>query len=117
MGEATRFPVMRLARTSFAGISADALTPGQLRPLTIEELRALKNAFDVPKKVRPAAPMPLQPSRKASPKRESPAPAHGKGSVGKGRAASSTGAGLRQRMGARNEPRPPTASAPTKRSR
>ncbi len=31
MGEATRFPVMRLARLSFAQISAEGLRPGQWR--------------------------------------------------------------------------------------
>lgn len=57
MGDATGFRVMRLARTSFAGISHEGLKPGQLRPLTAEELTALREQYGVPKKVRrPAAP-------------------------------------------------------------
>jgi 23S rRNA pseudouridine2605 synthase len=55
MGDATGFRVMRLARTSFAGISHEGLKPGQLRPLTSEELTALREQYGVPKKVRRAA--------------------------------------------------------------
>jgi 23S rRNA pseudouridine2605 synthase len=49
MGEATGFPVMRLARLAFAGITTDGLRPGQWRHLTRDELVALKKAFGVPK--------------------------------------------------------------------
>jgi 23S rRNA pseudouridine2605 synthase len=55
MGEATGFPVMRLARTSFAGISNEGLRPGQWRPLTLDELLALRKEYGVPKRVRGAA--------------------------------------------------------------
>ena len=55
MGEATGFPVMRLARVAFAGITTDDLRPGQWRHLTREELVALKKAYGVPKKT-PHAP-------------------------------------------------------------
>ncbi len=55
MGDATGFRVMRLARTSFAGITHDGLKPGQLRPLTSEELLALREKYGVPKKVRRTA--------------------------------------------------------------
>jgi 23S rRNA pseudouridine2605 synthase len=58
MGEATRFPVMRLARTSFAGITSEDLRPGQWRPLTLDELLALREHYGVPKRVRGAAPSP-----------------------------------------------------------
>jgi 23S rRNA pseudouridine2605 synthase len=55
MGDATRFPVMRLARISFAGISSEDLLPGQMRALTSDELKALKKKYGVPKKVRASA--------------------------------------------------------------
>lgn len=57
LGEATGFPVMRLARTSHAGVTSEDLRPGQWRPLTVDELVELKRDYGVPKKVRaPAAP-------------------------------------------------------------
>jgi 23S rRNA pseudouridine2605 synthase len=56
MGEATGFPVMRLARTSFAGVTSEGLRPGQWRSLSLEELRAIREQFGVPKKARPPAP-------------------------------------------------------------
>jgi 23S rRNA pseudouridine2605 synthase len=56
MGEATGFRVMRLARTSFAGISHENLRPGEVRPLTREELVDLKKQYGVPKKVAAARP-------------------------------------------------------------
>lgn len=51
MGEATGFPVMRLARMDFAGISAEGLAPGHCRMLTRDELKAMKKAYDVPKRI------------------------------------------------------------------
>jgi 23S rRNA pseudouridine2605 synthase len=51
MGDATGFPVMRLARVSFAGISSEGLRPGEWRHLTREELRDLKTEYGVPKKL------------------------------------------------------------------
>lgn len=47
MGEATGFPVMRLARVSFAGISNEGLRPGEWRHLTMDELLDLRNQFGV----------------------------------------------------------------------
>ena len=52
LGEATGFPVMRLARISHAGITSEDLRPGQWRPLSVDELVDLKKAYGVPKKVR-----------------------------------------------------------------
>jgi 23S rRNA pseudouridine2605 synthase len=49
MGEATGFRVMRLARTSFAGITHEDLRPGQWRILTKDELYTLKQTYGVPK--------------------------------------------------------------------
>jgi 23S rRNA pseudouridine2605 synthase len=51
MGEATGFPVMRLARLSFAGISAEGLRPGEWRYLEPNELVDLKQDYGVPKRI------------------------------------------------------------------
>ncbi len=51
MGDATAFPVMRLSRTSFAGITSDGLRPGQFRSLLGPELLELKKSYGVPRKV------------------------------------------------------------------
>ena len=51
MGEATGFPVMRLARTSFAGVTSEGLAPGRWRYLTRQELVELKKTYGVPKKI------------------------------------------------------------------
>ena len=51
LGEATGFPVMRLARISHAGVDSEHLRPGQWRELTLDELVALKRDYGVPKKV------------------------------------------------------------------
>jgi 23S rRNA pseudouridine2605 synthase len=55
MGEATRFPVMRLARVEFAGVTIEGLRPGAWRHLTRDELMALKKTYGVPKSI-PAIP-------------------------------------------------------------
>jgi 23S rRNA pseudouridine2605 synthase len=51
MGEATGFRIMRLARTSFAGVSSEGLRPGQWRHLTVDELSTLKKEYGVPRRV------------------------------------------------------------------
>jgi 23S rRNA pseudouridine2605 synthase len=51
MGDATGFRVMRLARTSFAGVGSEGLAPGHWRYLTAEELTSLKKQYGVPKRV------------------------------------------------------------------
>jgi 23S rRNA pseudouridine2605 synthase len=48
MGEATGFPVMRLARIAFAGITTEGLRPGSWRHLTRDELMRLKKEYGVP---------------------------------------------------------------------
>ena len=53
MAAATGFVAMRLARLSFAGITAEDLRPGLWRPLSVDEMRKLKKKFGVPKRVRP----------------------------------------------------------------
>ncbi|MSP24350.1 MAG: rRNA pseudouridine synthase [Myxococcales bacterium] len=50
MATATGFLVMRLARTSFAGLDAEGVRPGQWRLLTMDELRTLKGEYGVPKR-------------------------------------------------------------------
>jgi 23S rRNA pseudouridine2605 synthase len=55
MGEATGFPVMRLARLAFAQITAEGLRPGEWRHMTREELVQLKKTYGVPKSI-PAPP-------------------------------------------------------------
>ncbi|MFO0618769.1 MAG: pseudouridine synthase [Polyangiaceae bacterium] len=52
MGEATGHRVMRLARVSFAGITAENLRPGEKRALTRDELLKLRETYGVPRKVR-----------------------------------------------------------------
>ena len=51
MGDATGFPVMRLARTTFAGITSDGLRPGEWRPISAGELNALREAYGVPRRI------------------------------------------------------------------
>ncbi|MBK9263865.1 MAG: rRNA pseudouridine synthase [Polyangiaceae bacterium] len=55
MGDATRFPVMRLARTSFAGVTSEGLLPGKWRLLTVDELMEIRKQFGVPRRVKAAA--------------------------------------------------------------
>ena len=54
LGEATGSLVMRLARISHAGITAEDLRPGQWRHLSLDELVVLKRDFGVPHRVRAA---------------------------------------------------------------
>ncbi len=51
MGDASGFPVMRLARTSFAGVTSEGLAPGRWRYLTRQELTELKKTYSVPKRI------------------------------------------------------------------
>ncbi len=51
MGDATGFPVMRLARTSFAGVTSEGLRPGMWRSLTRDELTALKKEYGIPRRL------------------------------------------------------------------
>lgn len=55
LGDALGYPVMRLVRTHFAGITIDGLRPGEYRMLTTSELRDLQNDYGVPRRVRPTA--------------------------------------------------------------
>jgi 23S rRNA pseudouridine2605 synthase len=53
LGEHAGLPVMRLARVSHAGITAEDLRPGEWRHLTLDELKKMQREFGVPRKVRP----------------------------------------------------------------
>jgi 23S rRNA pseudouridine2605 synthase len=75
MGEATGFPVMRLARMAFAEISAEGLAPGRYRHLTRDELIALKKTYGVPRSIPSAASIPQTPAKIV--KRAVPAPRRG----------------------------------------
>ena len=68
MGEATRFPVMRLARLAFAQITAEGLRPGQWRHMTRDELVQLKKTYGVPKSI------PAPPDEEVAPARRMRAP-------------------------------------------
>lgn len=69
MGEATGFPVMRLSRIGFAGVTAEGLAPGRWRHLTREELVDLKKEYGVPRSLPSAAsiPRPSKDARRAVP--------------------------------------------------
>ena len=64
MGEATGFPVMRLARLSFAQITAEHLRPGQWRHMTREELVQLKKTYGVPKSIPTPPEQAMAPARR-----------------------------------------------------
>jgi len=74
LGEATGFPVMRLARISQAGVSAEGLRPGQWRHLGADELSTLKQEFGVPRRVH-GPPMPIAASPRANKPRLAAKPA------------------------------------------
>jgi 23S rRNA pseudouridine2605 synthase len=64
MGEATGFPVMRLARVAFAGIDLEGLAPGRWRSMTRDELLQLKKAYGVPRSIPSATPLVQSPAKK-----------------------------------------------------
>lgn len=64
MGEATRFPVMRLARVSFAGIDLEGLPPGRWRAMTRDELMQLKKIYGVPRSIPVATPVVQSPGKR-----------------------------------------------------
>ena len=70
MGEASGFPVMRLARLSFAGVTAEGLRPGDWRYLAPDELVTLKKEFGVPKRIVDAE---MRPTGRTRPRKPGPA--------------------------------------------
>jgi 23S rRNA pseudouridine2605 synthase len=84
LADAAGFPVMRLVRESFAGITCEGLRPGHYRHLTAPELVRLQREYGVPRHVHapPEAPAddrhrprraPRGPNRAASERRRGPA--------------------------------------------
>jgi 23S rRNA pseudouridine2605 synthase len=71
MGEASRFPVMRLSRVAFADITLEGLPPGRWRYLTRDELNDLKKEYGVPRTI--VSP----PEAEAAPKRQRPVAVRG----------------------------------------
>lgn len=51
LAEAAGFPVMRLSRQSFAGITCEGLRPGHFRHLTVRELVKLQREYGVPRRI------------------------------------------------------------------
>ncbi|WP_437738039.1 pseudouridine synthase [Sorangium sp. So ce1335] len=125
MGEATGWPVMRLARTTFAGVTSERLRPGEWRALTVDELLHIREAFGVPRRIRGAmmgassgpvdhrrAAGAARSSAKASPRSapEADAPAARSRTPAPPRAGARTGAGAPGAPG-------PTTAQPRSRSR
>ncbi len=54
LGDHAGTKVVRLSRLSHAGISAEGLRPGEWRFLTVDELKALRQKYGVPEKIRGA---------------------------------------------------------------
>ena len=52
MTEALGFPVMRLSRIAFGGVTSEGLRPGEWRFLASDELAAMRNQYGVPKRAR-----------------------------------------------------------------
>lgn len=116
LGEATGFLVMRLARISFAGITASDLRPGEWRQLTLTELKELKRQYGVPRRVA-SAEVPLAPKRgpqRARPTRPEASPSDRRDPRGdKGsRSASPRGATPNTTAPKRGRPRAQEADAP-----
>lgn len=82
MGEAIGHPVLRLARMSFAGITAEGLRPGQWRELEARELEKLKKQYVTPMRrakdraagVAPGEEIAGRPAKGARPARSAPEP-------------------------------------------
>jgi 23S rRNA pseudouridine2605 synthase len=106
MGEASGFPVMRLARLSFAGITAEGLRPGAWRFLAPDELFDLKKEYGVPKHIVDAEMRPTSGRTRARP--VSPSPGASKARTRTGPAAATRGGGERpgsQSRGQAEQPR------------
>ena len=53
LGDVAGYPVLRLVRVAYAGLTVDSLRPGQWRYLTKDELLELKKQFGVPRRLPP----------------------------------------------------------------
>lgn len=110
LGEAAGFPVLRLARLSFAGIDSEGLRPGAYRELTAEELARLRREYGVPRRTPEALPPPER-ARGARPGAQGrrpapPAPA--------GRSRSDRSTPRRERAPDRAPARPPRPPPPNR---
>jgi 23S rRNA pseudouridine2605 synthase len=79
LGESAGFPVMRLARVEYAGVTAEGLRPGKWRHLGVDELTEIKRLHGVPKRVGAGEKLQrlrAKPSRKVSSK---PSPSKSRG--------------------------------------
>ena len=99
MGEASGFPVMRLARLSFAGITADGLRPGDWRYLAPDELVDLKKEYGVPKRIVDAEMRPTGRTRPRKPAMKTPEAASPRGRTTGRRSASDAVATEQPRYG------------------
>jgi 23S rRNA pseudouridine2605 synthase len=111
MGEATGFRVMRLARLEFAGVNSERLRPGEWRPLSHDELLAIRKQFGVPRNVRRSSNAGVVPEREGGRRpttrahANAPAAAPGRGER-RERAERGGGPGHGGRAGASHESRP-----------
>ncbi|HEX6271546.1 MAG TPA: pseudouridine synthase, partial [Polyangiaceae bacterium] len=82
--------VMRLVRTSHAGVTVDGVRPGHFRHLTVDELTHLRDAYGVPKRIPRYVPEAPEPQRAGSRPARSPerpkrtGPARGERTGGRG---------------------------------
>jgi len=105
LGEATGFPVLRLARLSFAGIDSEGLRPGAYRELTVEELLRLKREYGVPRRTPEPSPPPKAGRSAVEARRPPPG----------GRPRSDRNTPRREREPSREPARPPRERAPNRR--
>ncbi len=116
LAEHAGFVVMRLIRTSHAGITAEGVAPGRFRPLSADELVKLRDEYGVPRRIprifnepptrgdRPAPfrgdrPAPFRGDRPAPARGDRPAPRDGRPPARGGRPTSRGGRGYAGRRG------------------
>jgi 23S rRNA pseudouridine2605 synthase len=119
MGEASGFPVMRLARLSFAGVTAEGLRPGAWRYLAPDELVDLKKEYGVPRRIVDAEMRPTARTRprKGPLKAAEPVAAHGRDRrATSGEASERARAGGQPESGASSDARSGARSGPRSRT-
>jgi len=112
LGEATGFPVLRLARVAHAGITTEGLRPGQWRHLGHDELVVLKKAYGVPRVIHHPNVEALARRSATRPAQQRPAARKNEPRLGKAKQASR--ASRRDEPPAAAERRGATRGAPTK---
>ena len=69
LAEHAGFTVMRLIRTSHAGITVEGVAPGRFRMLTVDELKQLRDEYGAPRRIpKPAGAPPWTPRPTARPR-------------------------------------------------